>query len=97
LYSYLNSLSKAQILESLEELALLFDKSMIQIREEILQSSWATPEHLEGKVMENLFTEEQIQKCIVNICRNFPVSYRSRFLGATLDRELEAYMRGEVE
>jgi hypothetical protein len=101
MYKYLSCWSEAQILESLEVVVQLFDKSAEQIREQILQFEWVAPDYFDGKVVEEMFTETRIRRCINNVCRHykleFPAAFRRRLVRVMLDQELEAYDRGEVE
>jgi hypothetical protein len=47
-YKYLSCWSKTQVLEGLEAVIGLFDKSMLPIQEEMLQFSWVPPDYFEG-------------------------------------------------
>jgi hypothetical protein len=47
-YKYLSCWSKTQVLEGLEAVIGLFDKSMLPIQEEMLQFSWMPPDYFEG-------------------------------------------------
>jgi hypothetical protein len=101
LYSYLSCLTKNQILSSLDVVLSFFDKSTLQVQEEILQFQWAAPDYFEGKDVAKLFTVERYEKCVRNVCRTFKLEYpmelKRRMLRGTLNRELEAYRQGEVE
>jgi hypothetical protein len=100
-YKYLSCWNMTQILESLEVVVSIGDKSMRQVQEEMLKFNWVPPDYFEGKVMEKLFSEERCRRLSQNVCRNFNLPYPAglgRCLWRTLlDQELEAYGRGEVE
>jgi hypothetical protein len=101
LYKYLDCRNEPQIIESLDVVVKLLDKPVTQIKEQMLQFEWVAPEFFYGKAMEEMFSEVRIQRCVKKICLRYklqlPTAYRRRFLRVTLDQELEAYNRGEVE